>query len=434
MLKELILKEFKDLVRDPRIWIPFIISALVLPLTGLIVSGGMRESISGIATPSNVLVSDLDDTQLTRYVINNLNTTGLVAKLEVVNISDMELLKDIAVSKGYEVIIIITPDFTNTILNNLRPNLTIVDVVKSISFIPSLKSSIFSSVINDLVGDYILKTRGVDLTLDLVKQPVNTVSLTYISTINQTVVGGSRIFVQVSMTSILMPIMFMIITITVLQMAATSTAIENEEKTLEVLLTLPISRFKILLGKLLGSFAVALLGSLASIVGFIIYILMFSTVFQSMIPNTEGFNITPIFNLINLKGVVFLIVSLILSSFAMAALGVTVGVLSSDVRIASTISSPIVMLVVLPGYYVMFTDVGRLGSTLKYLLYMIPFTQPMIMAKELMFSSPGESTILWLITSLIFSLVLILLASQLLRFEKLVRVQRFVSRLRRRYT
>jgi ABC-2 type transport system permease protein len=434
MLKELILKEFKDLVRDPRIWIPFIISALVLPLTGLIVSGGMRESISGIAIPSNVLVSDLDDTQLTRYVINNLNITGLVAKLEVVNISDMELLKDIAVSKGYEVIIIITPGFTNTVLNNLRPNLTIVDVVKSISFIPSLKSSIFSSVMNDLVGDYILKTHGVNLTLDLVKQPVNTVSLTYISTINQTVVGGSGIFVQVSMTSILMPIMFMIITITVLQMAATSTAIENEEKTLEVLLTLPISRFKILLGKLLGSFAVALLGSLASIVGFIIYILMFSTVFQSMIPSTEGFNITPIFNLINLKSVVYLIVSLILSSFAMAALGVTVGVLSSDVRIASTISSPIVMLVVLPGYYVMFADVGRLGSTLKYLLYMIPFTQPMIMAKELMFSSPGELTILWLITSLIFSLVLILLTSQLLRFEKLVRVQRFVSRLRRRYT
>jgi len=238
----------------------------------------------------------------------------------------------------------------------------------------------------------------------------------------------------VSMASILMPIMFMIITITVLQMAATSTAIENEEKTLEVLLTLPISRFKILLGKLLGSFAVALLGSLASIVGFIIYILMFSTVFQSMIPSTEGFNITPIFNLINFKSVAFLIVSLILSSFAMAALGVTVGVLSSDVRIASTVSSPIVMLVVLPGYYVMFADVGRLGSTLKYLLYMIPFTQPMIMAKELMFSSPGELTILWLITSLIFSLVLILLTSQLLRFEKLVRVQRFVSRLRRRYT
>ena len=434
MLKELILKEFKDLVRDPRIWIPFIISALVLPLTGLIVSSGMRESISRIAIPSNVLVSDLDDTQLTRYVINNLNTTGLVAKLEVVNISDMELLKDIAVSKGYEVIIIITPGFTNTVLNNLRPNLTIVDVVKSISFIPSLKSSIFSSVINDLVGDYILKTHGVNLTLDLVKQPVNTVSLTYISTINQTVVGGSGIFVQVSMASILMPIMFMIITITVLQMAATSTAIENEEKTLEVLLTLPISRFKILLGKLLGSFAVALLGSLASIVGFIIYILMFSTVFQSMIPSTEGFNITPIFNLINFKSVAFLIVSLILSSFAMAALGVTVGVLSSDVRIASTVSSPIVMLVVLPGYYVMFADVGRLGSTLKYLLYMIPFTQPMIMAKELMFSSPGELTILWLITSLIFSLVLILLTSQLLRFEKLVRVQRFVSRLRRRYT
>jgi len=434
MLKELIHKEFKDLVRDPRIWIPFIISALVLPLTGLIISSGMRESISGITTPSNVLVSDLDNTQLTKYLINNLNITGLVAKLEVVNISDMELLKDVAVSRGYEVIIILTSGLTNTVLNSLRPNLTIIDVVKSVSFIQSLKSSIFSSLISDLIGDYLLKTHNVSLTLDLVKQPVNTVSLTYIPTINQTVVGSSRIFVQVSMTSILMPIMFMIITITVLQMAATSTAIENEEKTLEVLLTLPVSRFKILLGKLLGSFAVALLGSLASIIGFIIYILMFSSILQSMTPTTEEFGITSIFSLINFEGMVYLIVSLVLSSFAMAALGVTIGVLSSDVRIASTISSPVVMLVVLPGYYIMFTDVGRLDSTLKYLLYVIPFTQPMIMAKEIMFSSPEGLTVLWLVTSFMFSLVLILLTSQLLRFEKLVRVQRFVSRLRRGYT
>ncbi|MEM2376669.1 MAG: hypothetical protein QXZ10_03550, partial [Sulfolobales archaeon] len=107
MLGELIKKEFKDLVRDPRIWLPFIISALILPFMGLILSLGMRESVAGITSPSNILVSDLDRTALTDYIVNGLKASVFTSRIEVVSISDMESLTSLALSQNYEIVILL---------------------------------------------------------------------------------------------------------------------------------------------------------------------------------------------------------------------------------------------------------------------------------------------------------------------------------------
>ncbi|MEM0453125.1 MAG: ABC transporter permease [Sulfolobales archaeon] len=429
MLGELIKKEFKDLVRDPRIWLPFIISALILPFMGLILSLGMRESVAGITSPSNILVSDLDRTALTDYIVNGLKASVLTSRIEVVSISDMESLTSLALSQNYEIIILLNEGTAAAVDAGIKPNITAVDVIKSMSFIPSLKSTIIATLINELLSDYVLKSRGVNITSQFIKSPANIVTFTYLATRNQTLPGGSAIFTQLSMTSFILPLAFMIITIGVLQMAATSTAIENEEKTLEVLLTLPIPRFKILLGKLLGSFSVALLGSALNIAGFITYFYIFSVGFSTTLGN--GVEITQTLFLIQPGYILYLVISLVLASLAMATLGVTIGVLSSDVRIATTVSGPISMFVIIPSYYVMFTDVSRLSPIIKSLLYAIPFTQPMIMSKELMISQPDQLTPIWLLTSLMFSLTLIVLTSKILMFDKLIRIQRIFSRFRR---
>jgi len=64
--------------------------------------------------------------------------------------------------------------------------------------------------------------------------------------------------------SIAMPITIMILLIYSMQIAATSVAMEKEEKTLETLLTLPVDRFSILMGKLSGSIIVAGVGALGT--------------------------------------------------------------------------------------------------------------------------------------------------------------------------
>ncbi|MCS7108373.1 MAG: ABC transporter permease [Sulfolobales archaeon] len=430
MLIELIKKEFKDLVRDPRIWLPFIISALILPFMGLILSLGVRESVAGITSPSNILISDLDNTELTDYVVRGLKALGLASSVEVVKVPEIASLTELALSKNYEVIVVFSEGFTANIKGGVRPNITAVDVVKSISFVPSLKSTLIAAAINELLSDYLLRSYGVNLSSQFIKSPASVTTLTYLVTRNQTLPGTSAIFAQLSITSFMLPIAFMIITLGVLQMAATSTAVENEEKTLEVLLTLPISRFKILLGKLLGSFSVALLGSALNIAGFLLYFYIFSVGFSTSLGSGTEF-IAPTLILITPESVLYLAVSLVLASFAMATLGVTIGVLSSDVRIATTVSGPASMFVIIPSYYVMFTDISKLSPTVKSLLYAVPFTQPMVMSKELMLSQPDKLMPVWLASSLAFSITLIVLTSKVLTFEKLIKVQRLVSRFRR---
>jgi len=60
------------------------------------------------------------------------------------------------------------------------------------------------------------------------------------------------------MAAFLVPLLAISLALTPMQMAATSMAVENEERTLETLLTLPVRPRDILLAKLLGMFAVAL--------------------------------------------------------------------------------------------------------------------------------------------------------------------------------
>jgi ABC-2 type transport system permease protein len=68
--------------------------------------------------------------------------------------------------------------------------------------------------------------------------------------------------------SIALPITIMILLTYSIQIAATSVAVEKEEKTLETLLTMPMDRLAILLGKLSGSIVVAAVGAIAYMAGY----------------------------------------------------------------------------------------------------------------------------------------------------------------------
>lgn len=431
MLKELLVKEVKDLVRDPRIWIPFVISALVLPIVGLIMSAGISESVREVSTPVRVLASKLDSGDIVEYVLGNLSRHEMVSRLRVVNVSDFNLLKDIAVDEGFDVIIIVREGFGRNLTMGSRADITVVDVVRSISLTSSLRSTLLIPLINDITAEVLARYHGVNLSVALIKSPTNPAVMSYVVPRDELVLGYQQILTQLGVTSFILPLALMIVTISVLQMAATSTAVENEEKTLEMLLTLPVSRLKILLSKLLGSFTVALVGSTFNIVGFMLYLYIISVAIT--VPTPEGgLGLTLSPHLLEPLSVIYLLASLVLASLAMAALGTTIGVLSSDVRIATAVSGPVVILVVLPGYYVMLSDTVRLGTLLRYAIYALPFTQPMIIAKEAVAARPDPLTPLWLLVSLLFSLGLAALTSRLLTLDRLLMLQRAISSIRMR--
>mgnify|MGYP000067656148 CR=1 FL=1 len=455
-MKPLIIKEFKDLVRDPRIWIPFIISAIILPVMALVIAYPAKSAFyAAIYEYIDLGFINYDQGDEGTKLINYLKSLRKEVRINLVllNVSHNESipLNDIKfINKvldylrennltSLDAVLVIPPDFTAKVLAKQQVTLVAINLIRELGFFGSvsLKGLRVSTIINDYLGKKYLE--GTKVALEVVKNPVVPLSVSYLQNKDLVIFGDpSTVLTSISFTAFFIPIIIMIISVTVIQMSATSMAVENEEKTLETLLTFPISRSKILFSKLFGSFLVSLLGSSLNIFGFLLYIRIYSTVFESIIPEQERsssefafFKFTTF--VISPTDLVYVLISIVLMLFFMASLGIVIGALSSDVRIASTLTGPISMFVFVPGYLIAFTDISKFDPIIRNILFSIPITQPMALIKTSVISnlSPYETSI-YLVTSFLISIVLIAITAKIFSLETLSRLQRALSRLRRK--
>ncbi|HDD25652.1 MAG TPA: ABC transporter permease [Acidilobales archaeon] len=454
-MKPLIIKEFKDLVRDPRIWIPFIISAIILPVMALVIAYPAKSAFyAAIYEYIDLGFINYDQGDEGTKLINYLKSLRKEVRINLVllNVSHNESipLNDIKfINKvldylrennltSLDAVLVIPPDFTAKVLAKQQVTLVAINLIRELGFFGSvsLKGLRVSTIINDYLGKKYLE--GTKVALEVVKNPVVPLSVSYLQNKDLVIFGDpSTVLTSISFTAFFIPIIIMIISVTVIQMSATSMAVENEEKTLETLLTFPISRSKILFSKLFGSFLVSLLGSSLNIFGFLLYIRIYSTVFESIIPEQERSSGFAFFKfttfMISPTDLAYVLISIVLMLFFMASLGIVIGALSSDVRIASTLTGPITMFVFVPGYLIAFTDINKFDPIIKNILFSIPITQPMALIKTSIISnlSPYETSI-YLVTSFFISIVLIVITAKIFSLETLSRLQRALSRLRRK--
>jgi ABC-2 type transport system permease protein len=128
----------------------------------------------------------------------------------------------------------------------------------------------------------------------------------------------------------------------------------------------------------------------------------------------------------------------VLSLFFYASIGVIVGALSRDVRIANTLMSPIGIVFMVPAYLVAFAPSSLYGPAVRALLYTLPITQPTIMSRDMIASQIPTETPIYLAASLTLSMGLIYVASKFFSLETLSTLQfkaaEYASRLRRRKT
>ncbi|MBS7636480.1 ABC transporter permease subunit [Candidatus Bathyarchaeota archaeon] len=117
-----------------------------------------------------------------------------------------------------------------------------------------------------------------------------------------------------------------------MQIAATSVAMEKEEKTLETLLTLPMDRLSILLGKLSGSIIVAAVGAVAYMAGYS-YLLgsAMSGVPANLNLDFAALGLTPLF-----YGYLLLGTSLFVTMLSALALAIIMSAFAEDVRSAQS--------------------------------------------------------------------------------------------------
>jgi len=413
-LFNIIVKEVKELVRDPKILLPMIIIPLIMfPLMGFAIQTSM-EAAEGSMKEISVAVMDLDGGPVAESL--RINLTDWNAK--IVQVDDPNLTKAINYVQESNLtgLIVIPSGFSQNITEGGTSELEVYTPYRGGGITESTSSSAVSALLS------FFENNLVDQRIDEKFTEPPTTVLNPIDLSEKSIIKGKGVdvpptvlFGLVMSQSTIMPVGIMMLLIFAMQLAATAVASEKEEKTLETLLTLPINRFMILAGKLTGSIIVAVVGAVAYLIGFSYYM----NSFTGMIPTEAGVDLAAIGLAPTLLSYSLLGLSLFMALLSALALAISISVFAEDVRGAQALVGPLSILFVFPMIFSLFTDIYALPFPLSIILLAIPFTHPML-AANVAFTGNYLIAIGGIVYMAIFTVAVLYIAARLFGTEKIL--------------
>lgn len=406
-----LLKELKELIRDPKILLGMIIVPLIMfPVLGAVMNFSV-ESAKETAGKTAILVLNHDTGDNSTQFIAYLNGSLRVQETNASTANDA--VQQMAMYNASEMIEI-PSDFSRNVSMNMAVQVKFYSIFSGGGVFEGLGSSIVDS----LVGQF---NRNVAPDL-IVPEPSVIIKGKIAENIDPRVLSNLMIS-----QAIALPITILILLTYSMQIAATSVAMEKEEKTLETVLTLPVDRFSILMGKLSGSIIVAGVGALAYMVGFNYYMGSLTGLSQAGAgPDLASLGLVP-----SLFGYVLLGISLFITLLSALALAVILSAFAEDVRSAQSLVSYIYPLIFIPSLVLMYVDINTLPVWLKLVLYAIPFSQPIIASKAVIMGDYLTAG-LGIVYVVAFTLVIMYIASRLFATERILTAKLKLRGLRRR--
>ncbi|MGE5188012.1 MAG: ABC transporter permease, partial [Betaproteobacteria bacterium] len=258
----ILLKELKELMRDPKILIGMIVLPLIMfPALGLVL-GYATETAKQEAQRATLLVVDNDGGDWSNKFVDYLNQTGV--KVNLVNdLSPQEIVDQGLLTQFNSSTFIVIPSGFSA--NLTRHNSTEVNVTGTVNIYSVFNSGggIFSGIGSSTVGSLALGFNHV-----VAPDWIVTSQSSVIKGVIEEGVDASALSGLMLSQSIALPMTIMIMLTYAMQIAATSVAMEKEEKTLETLLTTPVDRFAILMGKVSSTIIVAGVASITVLLGY----------------------------------------------------------------------------------------------------------------------------------------------------------------------
>jgi len=422
-LRNIVGKEVKELIRDPRILLGIIIVPLLMfPLMGFMIRTSQEATMESIRNIS-LAVINLDKEVFAQNLTDILEFYGNI-KVESLNASSIDEVADTVQDSNLTAVIFIPENFSKNLKDGEKGELEVYGVFRGGSIAESGAFSIVDNLLKSFEQSLIEQTlEQASLNSSIVLDPLDISSKSIIR--GKPADLNPETLLTVAMSQYFgFPLAIMMLVILSMQLAATSVASEKEEKTLETLLSLPISRFTMLIGKLTGSVLVAAMGALATIFGVSYY----ASSFTFGAPGQMAVDLGAIGLAPELFGYAILGASLFVSLLSALALAVVVSVFAEDVRGAQSLLAFAYLPLFIPMLVLMFADVNTLPLAMRVVLLAIPFTHPMLAARSLI--TGDYFTAIWGIGYVtIFTLVVLYVAARIFATEKILTIR---LRLRRR--
>ncbi len=399
-LTNILWKEVKELLTGQMI-ASMLIMVVFFVIFGSVMGNVQEEAISG---KTSIALLDLDGSEESQRLTEMVGSQGNIA-LTVVSAHGVE--EALKLAEGYDsnALLVLPEGFGEKIENMDNADVEVYAIVRGLGIMDTMSSTqaqVAISIINNILAQEYVKKAYPDKEPQSVLNPIVPKNFIFIKgAINE---GSPEAIASLLMgQSILVPVILMIAIMFAGQMVITSMGMEKENKTLETLLTMPVSRGTIILGKIGGATVVAFIMSIVYLAGFGYYMYSLTPSNSISMPALS-------------MGVIdyaLLGISLFLAILVALSLSMLLGVYSQDTKSAQTMILPVTILVMIPFFLLMFSDYTTMPSALLAVMFAIPFSHPMIASRALLFGDYNIviagiiymtlfSAILWLITVRVF--------------------------------
>ncbi|MDD3242393.1 MAG: ABC transporter permease [Eubacteriales bacterium] len=399
-------KELREMLTLQTI-IPMIISILLFSFMGQFVSD---LSDSQQLSTSTLTVVDEDRSALSGELLTYL--AGQNIQTEMADAGD-ELPADyMLIPQGFEASITAGEPAPIQLHNNLT----------SLSMTAGLKARLSvraSEGIQSFLSNKLFAQSGSAYDYDFVTHPVTVHEITHLNG-RSAEISPEALSAMTMQQSIMVPIIVFLLAVFGSQMVAAATANEKINKTLETLLTTPISRLSVLAAKMLSAAAVSLLMAVIYMVGFSNYMsgMTGSAEMSAEAVQSTGGAMQALGLQISGGGYALLGLDLFMTLLICLCVATMLGALANDVKSAQTVTMPLMILVMIPYLATIFTDISSLGPVPRWLLYAIPFTHTFTAISNIMLGKTG-ALIGGLIYQGAFLAVCLYLACRLFSSDKL---------------
>ena len=403
----ILIKELKELIRDPKILIGLIlVPVIIFPAMGAVMSFAQQTAIEE-AREAKILILDNDGGNWSSTLIAYLDLNATISVME--NISPQEAVEQgLLEANNSSEFIEIPSGFSDNMTLYLSGNTKITAIVNV--FGEFTVGGIFSNFGSTGVTSRVYTFNRIIAPDALVMTQSAIIKGEIQPNVDPATLSGVLL-----LQSIALPITIMILLTYSMQIAATSVAMEKEAKTLETLLTLPVDRFAVLMGKLTSAAIVSGIGALTYMIG---YRFMLSS-FTSGVDIGGGIDLGALGLAPSALGYVLLGITLFVTLLSGLALAVIMSAFAEDVRGATALVGYIYPLIFIPALAIMYLDVNTLPFALKAVLFAIPFSQPVIASKAVIVGD-YLTVALGIVYVTAFTLVVMYVASRLFATEKIL--------------
>ncbi|MEM1513906.1 MAG: ABC transporter permease [Candidatus Thermoplasmatota archaeon] len=401
----LVKKEIKELL-TPSTILPMIITVFLFVALGnafgnIAEEAGKMHDV-GLINCDNGIFSDIAVREIKKYA--NIKYEGK---------NEEEIEKIINEFKDKIICLIFIPsNFSENINNSNQAEIEVYWFIKGLGVSDIISSAFLDNVFTSIskeISSEIIEKNGINSTNVL--SPVAKKEITILKNKEIENISPQMLSNLLSSQSITIPIVMMIIIMMSGGMVISSMGMEKENKTLETLLTLPIKRSEIVAGKITGAAIVGLIMATIYMIGFSYYI----NSFQS----SSRLNLADYGLILSNYDYLFIALSVFLALTSALAMCIVLGVFAKNYKSAQALTLPLSMLALIPMFLTMFKDFETMPTMLKIILFIIPFSHPMMAPRFLLFKN-YFMVIGGIIYIAIFSLIFMIIAIKIFNTDKLI--------------